>query len=58
MKLIGIENKFLRYIRNIILILLVFYVASIVGYVILGKGNIVDALTLKSIRHIKEIIYN
>ena len=53
-----IESTFLRYIRNILLILLVFYIGSIIGYVILGKGSIIDALTLKSIRHIKEIIYN
>ena len=58
MKFIGIQNIFLRYIRNIILILLVFYISSIIGYVVLGGGNLLDALTLKSIRHIKEIVYN
>ncbi|MGX7111950.1 DNA-directed RNA polymerase subunit beta [Gemella cuniculi] len=53
-----IENRFLRYLRNIVLIILVFYIGTILGYVILGKGSIIDALSLKSIKHIKDIIYN
>ena len=53
-----IENKFLRYLRNIAIILFVFYIGTIVGYVALGKGSFIDAVTLKSIKHIKDIIYN
>lgn len=53
-----IDNTFLRLLRNIIIVLLVFYIGSIIGYVALGKGSFVDAITLKSIKHIKDIIYN
>lgn len=53
-----IDNKVLRYIRNIIMILIIFYIGTIVGYVALGKGSFIDAVTLKSIKHIKDIIYN
>lgn len=53
-----VDNIVLRYLRNVLIILLLFYIGSIIGYVILGKGSVIDALTLKSIRHIKNIIYN
>ena len=53
-----INDVILRYIRIIVIILLVFYIGTIIGYVALGKGSFLDALTLKSIRHIKHIIYN
>lgn len=53
-----IENRWLRYLRNIALILLVFYIGTIIGYVALGKGSLIDAISLKSIKHIKDIIYN
>ena len=53
-----IENKFLRYLRNIGIIIFVFYIGTILGYVILGKGSLIDAISLKSIKHIKDIIYN
>mgnify|MGYP001016585863 CR=1 FL=1 len=56
-----INDVILRYIRIIVIIILVFYIGTIIGYVALGKGSFVDALTLKSIRHIKhikDIIYN
>ena len=53
-----IENKFLRCVRNIGIILFVFYIGTILGYVILGKGSLIDAISLKSIKHIKDIIYN
>jgi len=35
-----------------------FYIGTILGYVILGKGSLIDAISLKSIKHIKDIIYN
>ena len=53
-----IENKFLRYFRNIAIFLSVFYIGTILGYVIFGKGSLIDAISLKSIKHIKDIIYN
>ena len=53
-----IENKFLRYLRNIAIILFVFYIGTILGYVILGKGSLIAPICLKSIKHIKDIIYN
>ena len=53
-----INDVILRYIRIIVIILLVFYIGTIIGYVVFGKGSFVDALTLKSISHIKHIIYN
>ncbi|AXI26226.1 hypothetical protein HMPREF1983_01348 [Gemella bergeri ATCC 700627] len=53
-----IDNTILRYLRNIALILLVFYIGTIIGYVVFGKGSLMDAVSLKSIKHIKDIIYN
>lgn len=53
-----IDNTLVRWLRNIIIILLLFYIGSVIGYVVLGKGSLADALTFKSIRHIKNIIYN
>lgn len=32
-----IENKFLRYLRNMAIILFVFYIGTILGYVILKR---------------------
>lgn len=53
-----VSSKVFNIIKIFLLALLVFYICSIIGYVALGKGSLVDAITLKSIRHIKDIIYN
>ena len=53
-----VSSRLLKLIKLLLLILVVFYIGNIIGYVILGKGSIIDAITLKSIRHIKDIIYN
>lgn len=45
-----------KLIRNIILIILFFYIGIIIGYVIIGNGDLIDALNFKSIKHIKNII--
>lgn len=45
-----------KLIRNIVLIILFFYIGIIVGYVIIGDGNVIDALNFKAIKHIKDII--
>jgi len=52
------SDKLLRYLRNIALMIIIFYIGLLIGYTILGKGSLFDALSLKPIRHIKEIIYN
>ena len=51
-----LENKFLRYLRNIGIIIFVFYIGTILGYVILGKGSLIDAISLKSIKHTRKNI--
>lgn len=52
------NDKLVRYLRNIALMIIIFYIGLLLGYTILGKGSLFDALSLKPIRHIKEIIYN
>ena len=52
------SDKLLRYLRNIAFIIIIFYIGLLIGYTILGKGSLFDALSLKPIRHIKDIIYN
>ncbi len=52
------SDKLLRYLRNIALMIIIFYIGLLIGYTILGKGSLFDVLSLKPIRHIKEIIYN
>ena len=53
-----LKDKLTRYLRNIALIIIIFYIGLLRGYTILGKGSLFDALSLKPIRHIKDIIYN
>lgn len=53
-----LSDKLLRYLRTIALIIIIFYIGLLIGYTILGKGSLFDALSLKPIRHIKDIIYN
>lgn len=52
------SDKLLRYLRNIALMIIIFYIGLLIGFTILGKGSLFDALSLKPIRHIKDIIYN
>lgn len=52
------NDKLVRYLRNIALMIIIFYIGFLLGYTILGKGSFFDALSLKPIRHIKNIIYN
>ena len=52
------SDKLLRYLRNIALMIIIFYIGLLIGYTVLGKGSLFDALSLKPIRHIKDIIYN
>ena len=53
-----LKDKLTRYLQNIALIIIIFYIGLLLGYTILGKGSLFDALSLKPIRHIKDIIYN
>ena len=52
------NDKLVRYLRNIALMIIIFYIGLLLGYTILVKGSLFDALSLKPIRHIKDIIYN
>ena len=52
------NDKLVRYLRNIALMIIIFYIGLLLGYTILGKGSLFDALSLKPIRYIKDIIYN
>ncbi len=52
------NDKLVRYLRKIALMIIIFYIGLLLGYTILGKGSLFDALSLKPIRHIKDIIYN
>ena len=53
-----LNDKLTRYLRIIALMIIIFYIGLLLGYTILGKGSLFDALSLKPIRHIKDIIYN
>ena len=53
-----LNKKLTRYLRNISLMIIIFYIGLLIGYTILGKGSLFDDLSLKPIRHIKDIIYN
>ena len=52
------SDKLVRYLRNIALMIIIFYIGLLLGYTIFGKGSLFDALSLKTITHIKDIIYN
>ena len=52
------SGRLVRYLRNIALMIIIFYIGLLLGYTILGKGSLFDALSLKPITHIKDIIYN
>ena len=51
-----LNDKLTRYLRNIALMIIIFYIGLLLGYTILGQGSLFDALSLKTIRHIKYII--
>ena len=53
-----LNDRLTRYLRNTALMIIIFYIGLLLGYTILGKGSLFDALSLKPLRHIKDIIYN
>ena len=50
------SDKLVRYLRNIALMIIIFYIGLLLGYTIFGKGSLFDDLRLKTITHIKDII--
>ena len=54
----GFFAKVYKIIKFIILLFAILYIGVIIGYSVIGDGKIMDAITLKSIKHIFDILFN
>ena len=42
------SDKLLRYLRNIALMIIIFYIGLLIGYTILGKGSLFECFKFKA----------
>lgn len=52
------NQKFYNFIKFIIILFVTLYIGFIIGYTVIGNGNFFDALSLKPLKHILDIITN
>ncbi|MBF0714059.1 DNA-directed RNA polymerase subunit beta [Gemella sp. GH3] len=52
------QVKFYNFIKFFIILFVTLYIGFIIGYTLIGNGEFLDALSLKPLKHIIDIITN
>ncbi|MBF0714703.1 DNA-directed RNA polymerase subunit beta [Gemelliphila palaticanis] len=52
------SNKLFNFLKFLLILFATLYLGVIIGYSVIGNGDLIDALDLSALKHIIDIIFN